>query len=317
MNSSRWPRSKPRRGPASASPPPACSSSIGGCPSACVTSLYGVGGFGKSRLALQMAAGIASGGSDARRWIGGATAPLIGNAIDSAGAPVLFCSWEDDAHEQARRLSQIHGAADAPWVTPDRTDKLHLVNLIGAGPAWGADVGRHISTVGKLQVVGQRIQQTAESIGAKLVVLDSLAAAYMGNENDRAAVRSFLNAWYAWAAENAAAVLLIAHESKSDIVSGSTDWEAGARSLLTFTAAKTCGDPHKTCKPSCTPPAVKLEHAKANYGPKWSALRLDMGTRKAGGGGLRWRVHGLWDRPGDAQGDGDDGNGAAPGGKAL
>ena len=264
-------------------------------------------GNGKSRLALQMAAGIASGG-DEGRWIGGQEAPRLGNAIDDDGAPVLFCSWEDDRHEQSRRLSMLSGSP-APWVTPERTGKLRLVSLIGAGPAWGVEYGRHISTVGQLQELGERIQLTAEQEGVKLVVLDSLAACFLGNENDRGTVRAFLSEWHKWAEDNGTAVLLIAHESQTSTVSGSTDWTAGPRSLLTFTYVKTCEHkPTAPCKADCPPPAVKLEHAKANYSAKWPALRLKPGTLRAGGGGLRWRVRGEWDRPtDDAHGDDEDG----------
>ena len=197
-------------------------------------------------------------------------------------------------------------------MTPASTDNLHMAELIGAGPAWGVDAGDHIATVGKLQVVGERIQRTATALGAKLVVLDSLAAAFLGNENDRSTVRAFLTEWHSWAADNDASVLLVAHESKSDTVSGSTDWTAGPRSLLTFTYAKTCD--HKAtqlCKPDCSPPAVRLAHAKANYSAQWPALRLELGTRRAGGGGLRWRVDGPWDRPAAADNDGADDDGAS------
>lgn len=291
-------------------------------PIGCVSSLYGVGGFGKSRLALQMAAGIASGGGiehcareecegpthDHRVWIGELTSPQIGNAIPLEGAPVLFCSWEDDLHEQSRRLSLIRGGL-TPWVTPERLGNLHFAHLAGDGAAWGVDPGKHTSTMGKLQPAGERIRRRARDLGTKLVVLDPLAGVFNANENDRGMVRAFLNEWNAWATEAETAVLIVAHESKSSSVSGSTDWEAGPRSLLTFSFSKTCGhgDSRKCPKPKegqeeCPKPSAKLEHAKANYSARWDALRLVEGTM----GGYRWRVDGKWYRDDGDPNTGDD-----------
>lgn len=289
-------------------------------PIGCVSSLYGIGGFGKSRLALQMAAGIATGGGDredvGRRWIGGQKAPPLGNAVAADGAPVLFCSWEDDYHEQARRLSDISGGT-APWVTQDGLAKLHFANLANDGPAWGVKTGRQVNVVGELQDAGRRIRRRAERMGALLVVLDPLAAAYLGSEIDRSLVRSFLSDWNAWAADVGAAVLLIAHESKTSGVSGSTDWTAGPRSVLTFATETVCrqdaegkypkGHPSKSGQkhgPRC-PTAARLEHHKANYSKRWDALKLVEGTQ----GGFRWRVDGTWERQdADAEGGEYDGN---------
>ena len=104
-------------------------------PAARVGLLTGEGGAGKSRLMLQFAAGVASGG-DQGAWIS-STSPSagpmmrLGNAVPPDGAHVVFASWEDEHQEFYRRLHQISGNA-APWVTPERLQKLHIVNL-GSG----------------------------------------------------------------------------------------------------------------------------------------------------------------------------------------
>ena len=67
------------------------------------------------------------------------------------------------------------------------------------------------------------------------MVLDSVAAIYSANENDRAEVRGFLSALARWAYEGDRSVLLLADPPKSGSdYSGSTDWLAGVRALWTL-----------------------------------------------------------------------------------
>ena len=102
--------------------------------------LTGIGGAGKSRLALQLAAGIASGGGDPDAWIACPPGLLpIGKELPAAGGAVVFATWEEDPVEMDRRLMEIHHDGDAPWVTPERISRLHLVDMAGDGPVWGLD----------------------------------------------------------------------------------------------------------------------------------------------------------------------------------
>ena len=78
-------------------------------PAGSVALLTGEGGAGKSRLALQLAAAIATTSSNTRSWIEGTGAPGIGNGVPEGGTPVVYATWEDRADEMARRLSQISG----------------------------------------------------------------------------------------------------------------------------------------------------------------------------------------------------------------
>ena len=65
--------------------------------------------------------------------------------------------------------------------------------------------------------------------------MDSVAAIYLANENDRAEVRGFLSALARRAYEGDRSVLLLAHPLKSGSdYSGSTDWLAGVRALWTL-----------------------------------------------------------------------------------
>ena len=252
-------------------------------PAARVALLTGEGGAGKSRLALQLAAGVASGG-DQGEWISSPGRMMqLGNAVSQEGANVVFASWEDEPEEFYRRLHQISGNA-APWVKPERLEKLHIVNLVGEGPVWAPPQGRHISTMAELTVTGERVRRLCERENARLLVLDPLAAAYAADENARGLVRAFVSHWDAWGQANNCAVLILAHPPKSAGVSyaGSTDWQGAARALWTLQA-----EIDKSLEPG--PQTWKLEFVKGNYGPRPEPLRLRWDTN---GGGLRWEVMG-------------------------
>ena len=251
-------------------------------PAGRVALLTGEGGAGKSRLALQLAAGVASGGDDGE-WISSPGRTMrLGNAVPTDGANVVFASWEDEPEEFYRRLHQVSGNA-APWVKPERLEKLRIANLVGEGPVWAPPQGRHISTMAELTATGERLRRLCEQENARLLVLDPLAAAYAADENARGLVRAFVSHWDAWGQANNCAVLILAHPPKSAGMSyaGSTDWQGAARALWTLQA-----EIDKSMEPE--PRTWKLEFVKGNYGPRPEPLWLRWDT----GAGLRWEVVG-------------------------
>ena len=251
-------------------------------PAGRVALLTGEGGAGKSRLALQLATGVASGGDDGE-WISSPVRMMrLGNAVPTDGANVVFASWEDETEEFYRRLHQISGNA-APWVNPERLEKLRIVNLVGEGPVWAPPQGRHISTMAELTVTGERLRRLCEQENARLLVLDPLAAAYAADENARGLVRAFVSHWDAWGQANNCAVLILAHPPKSAGMNyaGSTDWQGAVRALWTLQA-----EIDKSTEP--TPRIWKLEFVKGNYGPRPEPLQLRWNTNA----GLRWEVVG-------------------------
>ena len=255
-------------------------------PAGRVALLTGEGGAGKSRLALQLAAGVASGG-DNRQWIAGANGVLrFGSAVPPEGASVVFASWEDEPDEFYRRLHQISGKS-APWVTPQRLEKLRLVNMVGEGPIWAPAPGRHISTLAEITATGERLRRQCEREDARLLVLDPLAAAYAADENARGLVRAFVSHWDAWGQANNCAILILVHPPKSAGVyyAGSTDWQGAARALWTLQA--------DAGRSSGVGPLIwKLDFIKGNYGPRVAALQVRWDTSSAG---LRWEVAGETD----------------------
>lgn len=264
----------------------------GWLPAGRVTMLAGRGGAGKSRLALQLAAGIASGGGDGDAWI---DAPLdtlrLGKAVPSTGAPVVYASWEDEDTEFARRLAEISGG-EAPWVTPERLQNLHVVTLAKRGALWAPLHGRHISTLAELTDTGRLLREMVERIGAKLLIIDPVAACYSGDENSRALVRAFVGSWDGWGQDVGCAVLLVAHPPKggSDY-SGSTDWEGAVRAMWVLKEER-IGAPPKGKGQDTRETAWQLALPKRNYSSAQAPLRMHWDTKV----GLRWRIE-WWEKP--------------------
>lgn len=255
-------------------------------PAGRVVMLSGTGGAGKSRLALQLAAGIASGGNDRGEWIQGASFPGLALAT-TAPAPVVFASWEDEPEEFHRRLSDLSGS-NTPWVTPDNLAHLLPVDMAGQGPVWAPASGRHIATLATITPTGERLRRLCESQGARLLVLDPLAAAYAADENARGLVRAFVSDWDAWARANDCAVLILAHPPKSGAdYAGSTDWQGSVRALWTL-SQETIGLPPARGQPDCRTKVWTLDAVKGNYGAAPDPVQLAWDHT---GGGLRWQIN--------------------------
>jgi RecA-family ATPase len=102
-----------------------------------------------------------------------------------------------------------------------------------------------------------------------LLIVDSVAAVFGGNQNDRAQVRTFVSLFRRLARDAGCAVLLLDHPSLSGMTSGSgragsVDWSnaARARLLLRTVQAKDGG------------PGRELEVMKSNYGPAGEKVAL-------------------------------------------
>ena len=251
-------------------------------PAGSVALLTGEGGAGKSRLALQLAAAVAASNRRDSSWIVGDAAPRLGAGVPAGGLPVMYASWEDRAEEMARRLAQISGRP-APWCEPGALADLKMLDLAGYGPLWTAAT-RY--AVPGLTPLGRAVRQAAEDIGAGLLVLDSLAAVYGANENDRGQVRGFMASWDAWASLTGCAVLVIGHPPKSAAgYSGSTDWHSAARARWEINK-----QPVQPAARGSELTCWRLAMVKSNYGPEPPALCLDWDSS-----GPRWAVSSTWD----------------------
>ena len=122
---------------------------------------------------------------------------------------------------------------------------------------------------GTLTDTGTALQARAKEIRARLLIVDPRAAAYAGDENHRAQVRSFVSCWDRWAREHRCAVLLVDHLPKTASTrpgnrdepsySGSTDWHNAARSRWTLDEDKN---------------GSLLRCEKSNYGSAPGLVRL-------------------------------------------
>ena len=224
----------------------------------------GEGGKGKSRLMLQLAARIAAGPGP---WLNTSDRPEGGGGVlfdNHQAAPAVYASWEDEHSEVARRLA-------AAGMTGEVGDRLHFLDLAGAGPLWAPPAGsiRHVQTLSELTATGRQLREYCQDVGARLLVVDPLAAAYASDENNRGLVRAFMSDFDQWARANDCACVLVSHPPKSEAnYSGSTDWHAAARAVWTL---EHVGE--KSGKSSKGRRALRLAVRKSSYGrlsePVW------------------------------------------------
>lgn len=222
-------------------------------PSRTVTLLGGDGGTGKSLLALQLALASVTGG------------PWIGNAV--TGGPVVYFSAEDDEDELHRRLDDILRATGR-----DYDDVSNLILCSHAGKE--ALLATQATATAPLQPTRlyERLDARMGAVKPSLLVLDTLADLFPGNENDRAQARQFIGLLRALSIKHECAVVLLAHPSLSGLnsgsgTSGSTGWNNSVRSRLYFERVIQEGDERN-------PDARVLRTMKANYGRTGGEINL-------------------------------------------
>lgn len=253
-------------------------------PLGAVTMFAGEGGGGKSTLARQLALAVAA--SDPERdgeaggidplatWVAnrGDTTTSLRVHPEHRGRHVMFASYEDGRAWFDRTCMAVseqtgHGFDFRKLVG----DRLHYANLAMHGEIWGEKLsGDHGFTD-----TGLRLSTATAQRECQLLVLDTLAAAYGGNENDRHEVRNFLAKLNAWAGKHDCAVVVISHPSKSGNgagTSGSTDWVNGVRSVIEIQWQHDPDDKSKADKPK----ARRLILSKANYAKSGQRTWLDI-----------------------------------------
>jgi RecA-family ATPase len=184
-----------------------------------VSALGADGGTGKSLLALQLAVAVAAGVS----WMG----------LPVKAGPALYVSAEDDKDELHFRMEQIV----AKNALPLDLSKLTLVNLAGQNAVL-ATPGPKGLLVETEEFV--KLDAILAQVKPRLVVLDSSADFFGGNEVDRAHVRGFVTMLRARAMRHDCAVVLLIHPSVDGIktgrgYSGSTHWNNAVRSRMYMT----------------------------------------------------------------------------------
>jgi RecA-family ATPase len=219
-----------------------------------VTMLSGDGGVGKSLLAKQLAVAF----STDTEWLG----------LKPECGPVLFVSAEDDRDELHRRIASI---ADSEGIDLADLHDLHVVPLAGLDAVMGATEGR--GCVVKETAVWRGLVRIVESVKPRLIVLDTLADIFGGNELARTEARQFIGQLRGLAIKHGLAVLLLSHPSLSGMASGagtsgSTAWSNSVRSRLYLETVK--GDDGIEADPDLRTLTTK----KANYGARGGEIKL-------------------------------------------
>ena len=170
-------------------------------PAGTVTTIDGDGGTGKSTLALQLAVATALN----KPWLGLTVIP--GRA--------LYLSAEDDVDELHRRLSDItlHYGVHVAELSDLKILPLSEADAVLA--AAGDKAGGLVMTA-----LWRDLEALVDDWAPKLIVLDSRADVFGGNENDRRHARHFVGMLRELAQAIEGAVVINAHPSVSGMQSG-------------------------------------------------------------------------------------------------
>jgi RecA-family ATPase len=206
-----------------------------------ITLFSGEGSVGKSLLLLQLSAAIVLG----RDWLG--TMPKQGS--------VLYLSCEEDDEEITRRLEDV--AKHYGVTRADLKPLLHVVSLAGKDAILG--VADRSGAIRPTQLF-ERLRTDVRRIQPVLVVADTVADVFAGDELNRAQTRHFLTLGRGLAIEEKTTLILASHPSLTGIasgsgISGSTAWHNSVRSRMYMRLANEVDDPELRV----------LEVKKANY----------------------------------------------------
>lgn len=220
-----------------------------------VTGLYGEGGEGKTLL-MQM---LATATVIEARW--------LDLTVRRARSLLLYC--EDDLEEMHIRQEAINSHYGCTYA--DLGDMRWLPRLGEDNTLMSFEQGRAIRTA-----VFENLFAEGKNFGAELLVVDTLADVFGGNEIERAQARKFVQECLAWLArELGAAIVVSGHPSLTGITSatgtsGSTAWRGTFRSQLylhTPQPDKESGDP-------LDPNVRTLTRTKANYASRDETIEL-------------------------------------------
>ena len=182
-----------------------------------VTALYGDGGTGKSLLSQMLMTSASTG----KLW--------LGEDVTKCRALGFFCEDNEDvlhirqAAINAEMKLGFKDLGDMRWITRLGEDNV-LMDFLREGRGTATEIYR-------------RLLATALDFDAKLVVIDTAADTFGGNEIIRGQVRQFINLLGRLAKDIDGVVVLCAHPSLSGMSSGSgtgasTAWNNSVRSRL-------------------------------------------------------------------------------------
>ena len=187
-----------------------------------ITMLSGDGGTGKSLLALQLAVAMAT----ATEWAG---------QVPNRGR-TMFISAEDDIAELHRRLAAI---VRAQSVSIDDLESLDILPLAGRDAVLAAPR----DSILKETPLFKALEAKLDELRPDLLILDTLADLFGGDEIKRPHARQFIGMLRGLAIKYGVTILLLSHPSLTGMTSGtgtsgSTAWSNSVRSRLYFERPK-------------------------------------------------------------------------------
>ena len=186
-------------------------------PAGYATLMAGHGGAGKSNIALQLGACIATGH------------PFCGLPVETQR--VLYLSCEDRRDVLHWRLQRVCDRYSMD-MADDLGGRFHLMDLVGVDTIlYRHSAMSEIDLTAAYSALADRMRE----LQIDVLIVDGVSDTFSGNENDRAQVKSFVNALLALVPKTGA-VILLAHVNKasaggvtSEGYSGSTGWHNAVR----------------------------------------------------------------------------------------
>jgi RecA-family ATPase len=233
-----------------------------------VTLLYGDGGTGKSLLALQLGVALVTG------------RPFFTHLVKQGR--VEFITAEDSLDEMHRRLVDVAQATGTPL---SALSGLHITSLAEVDAMLAVAQDARGGALAMTALYHELESVIAESRPA-LVVLDTLADVFGGNEIIRAQARQFIGMLRKLCLQYDCTIVVLAHPSLSGMekgTSGSTGWNNSVRSRLSFRRI------HEKDGSELDEDARVLHVGKSNYGRVGLEIRMQwrggVFAHTAGGGG--------------------------------
>jgi RecA-family ATPase len=225
-------------------------------PCGVATGLYGPPGYGKTLLLQQLMTASALAG---KAWLG-----LPTRTVRSIG---FFC--EDDEDELHRRQAAINQAYECDF---GDLGAMRIISRLG----FENILMTFEDGVGRPTALYHQIIDEAKAFGAELVLIDTVADTFGGNQNDQSHARQFVQFGLAGIARvlgPGASVIASAHPSQTGKTSGSGEsgsvqWEAAFRSRFYLDTPKANGsDPDEGDR--------ILTRKKANYASRNETIDLE------------------------------------------
>lgn len=219
-----------------------------------VTLNYADGGIGKTLLALQLMAATAL------------AQPWCGLQVEPCASVGLFS--EDDETELHIRLDAIRRSYGVDFID---MAEAHPIDATGQDNILAHFDGNRMMPTERFKL----LREMALDNRARLVIVDTAATTFGGNENDRSQVTQYVGSLLTSLAQDIdGAVLLNAHPSVSgiangDLRSGSTGWNNSARSRWAMTRPD-----GEDGKPQLDSPERILTRRKSNAAAAGETLAL-------------------------------------------